>query len=136
MNLIPRDTFFDLDKFFNSSYQPASRTGNAVFSPRVDIHEVEDGYELVAELPGISKDNISVAVEDSTLTIEAGIEQENTAGKVLRKERRQGKFTRSFNLGQDIEQSEIKANFKDGLLILSIPKLKEAIVKSRKIDIH
>ncbi len=141
MNLTPRDTFFDLDKFFDGFYQPsaAGKKSNSVFNPHVDIHETDDSYELIAELPGISKDNISVAVDDSTLTIEASNEQETTEeknGRVLRRERRSGKFIRSFNLGQNIDQSAIKANFKDGLLILTIPKIKEEVIKTRKIDIH
>ncbi|MEE8056845.1 MAG: Hsp20/alpha crystallin family protein [Pseudomonadales bacterium] len=145
MNLAKRDIIFDFDKIFDGFYQPALRTTlqtkntNTSFSPRVDIHEAADNYALVAELPGINKENLSVTVEDSTLTIEASNEQQSTeegTTKALRKERHFGKFIRSFNLGQNIEQSDIKASFKDGLLNLTIPKVKEEVVKARQIDIH
>ena len=144
MNIMQRNRAFDLDNFFNGFYQPAVRSNirskaNNTFSPRVDVLEFDKSYQLVAELPGISKDNIAVTVEDKILTIEASNKQESgeeNQGKTLRTERRFGTFSRSYNLGQDIELSEIKAEFKDGLLTLTIPKLKEPEPKQHKIEIH
>ncbi len=144
MNITQRNRAFDLDNFFNGFYQPSFKTKThskaaSTFSPRVDVIEQAENYQLVAELPGISKDNISVTVEDTILTIEANnkaepLETDDT--KVLRNERRFGKFVRSYNLGQDIDQSEIKAEFKDGLLTLTVAKAKEPEVKQHRIEIH
>lgn len=149
MNRIARDTFFDLDQFFNGFGPTAVRkpangdiTANTnkerAYTPRVDIAENDQHYQLVAELPGISKDNISITVDESLLRIEASNEpgQDEQAGKVLRSERRFGKFIRSFNLGKDIDLEEINASFKDGLLILTVPKAKEVQPAVQKIEIH
>jgi HSP20 family protein len=145
MNIVQRSPFFELDKFFDTFSQPSrarEATNDASFSPRVDIYDNGDSYQLIAELPGISKDNIAITVDDSTLTIEAHHpstdeqSDKQPAIKALRRERQLGKYTRSFNLGQDIEQSDIKASFNDGLLTLTIAKLKEDIVQARNIEIH
>lgn len=141
MNITQRNRAFDLDNFFNGFYQPVTSTTaaatNNIFSPRVDVIELDESYQLVAELPGISKENISVTVEDTVLAIEASNEtDEKLPGKALRTERRLGKFVRSYNLGQDIEQTEIKADFKDGLLTLTVPKAKQPEIKQHKIEIH
>ena len=145
-----RNSLFDLDNFFNGFYQPApavksaSKTEGRVFSPRVDIYEQEDSYQLIAELAGFSKENINITVDDSVLTIEANnevvasdeVETEQPKAKVLRKERISGKFARSFNLGQDINAAGIQAEFKDGLLTLTVPKVEESVKKPLQIDIH
>lgn len=143
------NSLFDLDNFFNGFYQPApavksaAKTADRVFSPRIDIYELEQGYQLIAELAGFSKDKINITVDDSVLTIEANNEvienetdPEQAKGKVLRKERISGKFARSFNLGQDIDAAGIKAEFKDGLLTLNVPKVEESVKKPLQIDIH
>lgn len=146
MNQATRNTLFGFDKLLTEFYQPsryaaapASKPAKPFLSPRVDIQEHKDSYELIAELPGIEKGNISVTVEDSTLTITASAERlddENNDRKVLRRERRLGKYQRRFDFGDGIEEAAINANFKDGLLTLSIPKLKEAEAEKRQIDIH
>lgn len=149
MNRIARDTFFDLDHFFNSFGPTAARrpancsaatdtNQERIYTPRVDIAESDQHYQLVAELPGISKDNINITVDESLLKIEASNEpdKEQSTDKVLRSERRFGKFVRSFNLGKDIDLAEINASFKDGLLILTVPKAKEQQPVVQKIEIH
>ena len=139
MSLIPRSSLFDIDRFFDERWPvPAESTAGAFFSPRVDIRDVDDHYEITAELPGVSKDDIQVHVKDGILTLEAETrheEKEEKEGKVIRQERRYGKFLRSFNLGSDVEESDIKASFKDGVLTLQAPKLAEKEVERRRIEI-
>ena len=168
MNLLARDPFFDFDRIFDGLYRPSrtrasqfngdntpdnsaanSTTANTgVRAPRVDILEREGSYELIAELPGVGKNDISVTVEDAVLTIEASVEhtgqeqgqeqeqvQEAETGKWLRRERHTGKYLRSFKLGEDIDSAEIKASFNDGLLTLQVPKAQPAVVQ-RKIEVH
>lgn len=149
MNRIARDPFFDLDHFFSGfspslTRRPANKrvatdAGNEhIYTPRVDISENDQHYQLVAELPGISKDNISITVDESLLKIEARNERptDENADKALRSERRFGKFVRSFNLGKDIDLEQINASFKDGLLILTVAKAKEPQPQVQKIEIH
>lgn len=140
MSLIPRNNPFDIDHFFNDFWAPSAsqaHTGN-VFSPRIDIKEADGHYEITAELPGVDKKDIHVYVHDGVMTLEAESNQENKEekdGKIIRQERRYGKFMRSFNLGGDIQDSDIKASFKDGVLTLEAPKVSAATPEPKRIDI-
>jgi len=139
MSLIPRNNLFDIDRFFNDSWPQAveSQTGT-FFAPRVDIKEVDDHYEITAELPGGAREDIHVNVKDGILTLEAETSQEDKeekGGKIIRQERRYGKFMRSFNLGADVEEADIKASFTDGILTLQAPKLVEKPIERRRIEI-
>lgn len=139
MSLIPRRGAFDFERFFNDNWPAEFEPKAGTFmSPRVDIREADDHYEITAELPGLSKDDIHVHVRDGVLTLEAESTQEDKEekeGKVIRRERRYGKFLRSFNLGADVHESDIKAAFKDGVLKLTAPKVKEKVETPRRIAI-
>ena len=139
MSLIPRKSLFDIDRFFEDQWPGLSESdmGN-FFAPRVDIKEADDHYEITAELPGVAKEDIHVHVKDGILTLEAEASQEDKEekeGKVIRQERRYGKYLRSFNLGSDVHEEDIKASFKDGVLKLQAPKLAEKPVQRRRIAI-
>lgn len=92
--------------------------------PTVDISETENGYEIRAELPGVSEEDVNVSVTDNVLTVKGEKRQEGeTEGKNYhRVERHYGSFQRSFTLPRHIETDAIKAEFKDGVLTLGIPK--------------
>ena len=97
---------------------------------KTDIKEQEDGYELEMDLPGFTKDEITAELKDGYLTISAskGLdkdEQEKETGKYIRRERYAGACQRSFYVGEDITEQDIKAEFKHGILKLFVPK-KEA----------
>ena len=96
--------------------------------PTVDISETENGYEIRAELPGVSEDDVNVSVTDNVLTVKGEKRQEEeTEGKNHhRVERRYGSFQRSFTLPRHIETDAINAEFKDGVLTLGIPKAEVA----------
>jgi HSP20 family protein len=140
MSLIPRNNIFELDRFFNDSWpQTGESQAGTFFAPRVDIKEAGDHYEITAELPGVDKKDIHVHVKDGILTLEAETtkeEQEKKKGKIIRQERRYGKFMRSFNLGADVQEEDIKASFRDGVLTLEAPKIVEKVQERRRIDIH
>lgn len=139
MSLIPRSNLFDIDRFFNDSWPQLSDSDTSTFfAPRVDIREADGHYEITAELPGVNKDDIHVHVRDGILTLEAETTQESKQeekGKVIRQERRYGKFMRSFNLGADVQESDIKASFKDGVLTLEAPKIVEREPERRRIEV-
>ena len=139
MPLIARNNFFDIDRFFHDSRpQPVESRSDTFFTPRVDIKEAENHYEITAELPGVDKEDIHVHVKDGLLTLEAECtkEEEEKQGKVIRQERRYGKFMRSFNLGTEVQESDIKASFKDGVLFLEAPKAAEKVPERRRIAVH
>ena len=94
---------------------------------KVDIRDREDSYEMDIDLPGFKKEEISVSLEKGCLTITAakGLdqdEQEKETGRYIRRERYAGACQRSFYVGEDIKQEDIKAEFKHGVLKLLIPK--------------
>ncbi len=142
MNLIPRNSLFDFDNLFDVFRSPLATTGRsagAALSPRVDVTEKKDRYVITAELPGIDKKDIEVSLEQGILSISAETRQEHKEekdGKVIRQERHYGRFVRSFNVGDGVQEKEIKANFKDGLLTLEVPRKEEPVPASRRIEIH
>ena len=103
---------------------------NAKNIMKTDIKEHKDGYELEIDLPGFHKDEIQAELKDGYLTISAAKqlnqdEKEKESGKYIRRERYSGSCQRSFYVGDEITQEDIKAEFKHGILKLFVPK-KEA----------
>ena len=140
MALVPRRNMFDVDRFFDDFWSPSAESdAGTFFAPRVDIREADGHYEITAELPGVDKDDIHVHVKDGILTLEAESTQEDKEekeGKVIRQERRYGKFMRSFNLGSDVHEEDIKASFTDGVLRLEAPKTVARPPERRRIEIQ
>ena len=94
---------------------------------KTDIKEMDNGYELEMDLPGFTKDEVKASLENGYLTISAakGLDQdekEKKTGKYIRRERYAGACQRTFYVGEDVAQEDIKAEFKHGILKLFIPK--------------
>ncbi len=104
---------------------------------KTDIKDTGKEYLIEAELPGFAKEEITVEVDDDRLTIAAKRDEskEEQQGDYLRKERRTGQVTRSFML-DGVNRDDIKAEFKDGVLKLTLPKAEDAPVQTRRIDIN
>ena len=128
------DDFFDDVPFFDNRAENQiekklyGRHAHNVM--KTDIKETDDNYELIVDLPGFKKDEIKVSLEDGYLTIEAakGLdedEQEKKTGKYIRKERYAGSMSRSFYVGDNMKQEDIKAKFENGVLTLQVPKKEE-----------
>jgi len=122
-----------LDDFFRGFFvRPVEYGGGgATEAPhvRVDVKENADGYEVHAELPGIKKEDIHVHIDGPVVSISAERKLNKNlkdGERVLRTERYYGKVSRSFQLGQDIDESRSNAKFVDGVLELSLPKKLEA----------
>ncbi|RLD15908.1 Hsp20/alpha crystallin family protein [candidate division KSB1 bacterium] len=103
--------------------------------PLMNIEETKDAYKISVELPGMEKDDIDIEVKDNVLTIsgEKKEERESEEGTFYRRERRFGKFSRSINLPNDINIDDISAEYKNGVLMLTLPKTEEA--KPKKITV-
>jgi HSP20 family protein len=104
--------------------------------PSVDVIENENEIVVKAELPGFKPDDVDIRVEGNVLTIRGEFKQENDNGKEGQyhvKERRSGTFTRSFTLPTNVDTSKANAEFENGVLYLTLPKLEEA--KPKKISI-
>lgn len=99
---------------------------NAKRMMKTDIRETESSYELDVDLPGFKKDEIKASLENGYLTISAakGLDKDekDKDGKYIRQERYAGAMSRSFYVGDEVTQEDIKAKYEDGILKLSIPK--------------
>tara|TARA_Y100000310_G_scaffold59761_1_gene55153 strand:+ start:59 stop:532 length:474 start_codon:yes stop_codon:yes gene_type:complete len=105
--------------------------------PKVNVYEYEDKVGIVAEIPGLDKKQLDVEVEEGVLTISGdkhGVWEEKGA-KVLRRELKASSFKRSFELGELLDGDNIKANFKDGVLNISIPKIEPEKPKKHTVKI-
>jgi len=130
----------DFDRLFRGAF--SSQLGETELStrswaPPVDIYETEDAIVLRAELPGVDPKEVEVRVEDNTLYLkgERKFEKEVKEQNYHRVERSYGSFARSFSLPNSISTDKVKAEFKDGLLTLTMPKREEAKPKTIKIDV-
>jgi HSP20 family protein len=105
--------------------------------PAVDIYEGGNAVVLKAELPGIKKEDVSVEIKDNVLTIkgERKAESEINEEKYYRRERTYGTFSRSFNLQYTVNPDNIKARFKDGVLVIEMPKPEEEKPKQVNVNI-
>jgi len=110
--------------------------GNTAY-PKVNVYEYDDKIGIVAEIPGLNKKQLKVDVEEGVLTI-AGDKHsalESDGAKVLRKELKESSFKRSFELGDLLDGDNVVANFKDGILSVSIPKLEPELPKKLSVKI-
>ena len=114
------DSFFN-DPFFERPFENASSQ-----IMKTDINENDASYLVEMELPGYKKEDIKADLKDGYLTITASRnetkEEHDSKGKCIRKERYTGSCNRSFYVGKELTQEDIKAAFSDGILRLSIPK--------------
>ena len=132
MMMIPRRRDFDLlddmfgDVFFNEGESKLMKT---------DIKEKKDEYIIDIDLPGYEKEGIKLNIQDGYLTVHATVnkeEKDEEKGKFVRKERYVGECSRSFYVGEEFTEEDIKASFKHGILKLNIPKKDAKQVESKK----
>lgn len=135
-NLTRYDPFDDL---FRGFFVRPVEMGSQVEAPtiKIDVKEKGGDYLVHAELPGIRKDDIHVNIDGALVSISAERKQEKEVRegeRVLRSERYFGKVSRSFQLGQDIDEDKSSAKFNDGVLELTLPKKSAAAVKRLSIQ--
>jgi HSP20 family protein len=108
------------------------------WAPRVDIAETENAFEIKAEIPEVKKEDVKVSVYNGVLTLrgERKQEKEEHGKKFHRVERKYGSFTRSFTLPDNVDETDIKAAFKDGILNLQIKKTEEAKPKAIEVNVE
>ena len=118
-------------RFYSPFFAPIrvkTDTNTYNWAPSVDVSETEDNFEVRAELPGVAQDDLHVSVKDNLLTLSGEKRQEKVddTQSYRRVERRYGNFQRKFALPPEVETDDIKAEFSDGVLTLSIPKAEAA----------
>ena len=135
------------DDFFDSGFDKSFFGNNPLYGKRgrnlmkTDIKETDGAYELEMDLPGFSKDEVKASLENGYLTISAakGLdqdEQEKKTGKYIRRERYAGACERTFYVGEDVTQEDIKGEFKHGILKLTIPKKAAQVPEKKYIAIE
>ncbi len=123
---------FGLTTAFNNPWFDKAETEKS-FTPRVDVAETETAFELHIALPGLEKDQIKVEVKDGLLTISGERKQvTETSTKFRTIETRYGSFSRSFRLGETANAETISAEFKNGILLVTVPK-KETEAKTSNV---
>jgi HSP20 family protein len=126
----------DMDRLFSSLFGGLAEEREGLWAPIVDIEEDNDNITVKAEIPGMKREDIKVSVQGNRLTITGERKQESeTKNKTFhRVERSYGKFSRMIMLPTDVDPDKVKANYKDGILNVTLPK-PEAI-KPKHIDVE
>ena len=138
--LTPFDKMFDQmieTHFPNVVQQVGVKPYQGTAYPKVNVYEYDDKIGLVAEIPGLKKKQLNIEVEDGVLTISGDKHNiwEEAEAKILRRELKQSSFKRSFELGELLDGDNISANFTDGILSISIPKLEPEKPKKKSVKI-
>lgn len=129
----------ELDNLLEGFFRPLRRQSEAKtqgFIPAMDVTERENEYVIHMDMPGVSREDVDITLADGVLTICGEVKrnrEERSGDRVIREERSYGKLTRSVRLGSHIDEKKVTANYKDGVLELTLPKAEE--VKPKKIAV-
>ena len=130
------EDLFDLPFYDDSKVEKKLYGRHAKNLMKTDIKEMDNGYELIIDLPGFKKDEITAELKDGYLTVSAakGLDkdEEDKKGKYIRKQRYAGAMQRSFYVGENLTQEDIKAKYENGILRLSVPKKEAKPVETKK----
>jgi HSP20 family protein len=128
-----------INRLFNESFGRTAEEGSiTTWAPPVDIYETEHELVVKADLPDIDPKDLDIRVENNILTIrgERKFEKKTEENNYLRVERAYGAFSRSFSLASTVNTEAIKAEYKNGVLRLTIPKREEAKLKQIKVNVE
>jgi len=128
----------ELDRLFESPWSELARTSQLLsgWTPALDVHEDKDNFVVQAELPGMKREEIDVSLHDGALSIsgERKVEKKYEEAEVYRTERFFGKFQRTVTLPAPVAADKVKAQYKDGVLTITLPKTEAA--KPKQIDVN
>ena len=130
------ERFFD-DPWFLNRVRAVGMPRLSVGVPSVDITDEVDHIRIKADMPGVPKENVEIEIDDDVLEINANMDrsEERTDGNYIRRERRTSSFQRRFVLPDTVDKDAIKANMKDGVLSITIPKVEPKQPKKVSIDV-
>jgi len=148
MNLVKWDPFIELEDVSNHLNRIFKRLPVrtapdrelltiADWTPTVDITETDTAYLIKGEIPGVNKEDVKVTIEDGMVTMrgERKMEKEEKDKKFHRIERSYGSFMRSFRVPDDVDEASVKAEFKDGMINVTLPKTAKAKAKSINVSV-
>jgi len=127
----------EMDRLFDSSFGPVVRTPGSFgrWTPALDVYQDKDQFTVVAELPGLKKENIELALHNGVLTISGERKQEKKGEEGCRNERFFGRFQRSVTLPTSVDGNKVKATYQDGILKVVLPKAEEAKPKQIEVSV-
>jgi HSP20 family protein len=140
MNIIPRDSFRELDKFFGDDdwFFPVFPSRKA-FEPEMDVYETKKDVVAKISLPEIDCDDVSVSVEDGVLVISGDFKKESEdkdkERNYWRKEIRKGSFKRAIRLPAEVDENKTQADYENGVLVVTLPKVKPEKKRRREIKV-
>lgn len=121
-----------MDEFFDYPHQRTHFQSHASEMMMTDVKDLGNVYEMTMNLPGIKKENVKAELKDGYLTISAASishkDEKDSDGVYIRRERYAGACSRSFYVGENVKQEDIKARFEDGTLKLQVPKISKEVV--------
>ena len=148
MNLVKWNPFRELEDVSNrlnsifGGFPVKAETGQEMlvvtdWAPIVDISETDTAYLIKGEIPGVKKEDVKVTIEHDMITLrgERKQEKEDKGEKYHRIERSYGSFMRSFHLPDDADEAGIKADFKDGIISITLPKSEKAKSKPKEVEV-
>lgn len=136
MRTLQREIDQLFDSFFPNRQSENGGAEKANWTPRVDLSENDEEYLLHLDLPGMTKEDISISFQDGTLSVsgERKAETKREDENFVRVERAAGHFYRSFTLPKQIKENKISAEYENGVLRIHVPKAEET--KPRQIEVH
>jgi len=128
----------EFDRLFDGFWTLRNdESGDAMWTPRVDLSETAEAYMVEIDVPGMKRDDININFHDHTLSISGDRRTESTdeqKGEYVRIERSHGSFYRSFTLPKSVDSNKIEARYEDGVLTVMIPKAEDS--KPKRIDVR
>ena len=127
----------ELDRLFDGSSGPLLRTPGSFsrWAPALDVFQDKDQFTVVAELPGLKKEDIELSLHNGVLTISGERKQEKKSEEGYRSERFFGRFQRSVTLPTSVDGNNVKATYQDGILKVVVPKAEEAKPKQIQVSV-
>jgi HSP20 family protein len=130
----------ELDRLFDSPFSELARGSQllSVWNPALDVYEDKENVTVTAELPGMKKEEIDVSLHDGSLSIsgERKREEKFAGAETYREERFVGRFQRTLTLPSAVDGAKVKAQYKDGILTITLPKAEEAKPKQIEVNIN
>ena len=127
----------EMDRLFDNSFGPVFRTPGSFsrWAPALDVYQDKDQFTVVAELPGLKKEDIELSLHNGVLTISGERKQEKKGEEGYRNERFFGRFQRSVTLPATVDGNAVKATYQDGVLKVVLPKAEEAKPKQIEVSV-
>ena len=137
-SLVPWNPFREMDRDWNSFFDLPARVFGNGNSPRVDVYQTDKDVVVKAEIPGVSKKDVNLYIDENSIRLSGQTKRENEFKEedVYRTERYYGSFSRTIPFPVEVKSEEAKAEYRDGILTVTIPKAESSKSRGKRIDIQ